>query len=430
MKLSFSNRLALWLYRLLMFPLYVVARLIGLFYPSQGFQERLGFYPKSEMAKIAEGPRVWLHAASAGEVNAINPLCVALRKVKPGIQIIITTTSNTGKKLVQENGSADAVFLAPLDMGPCVRRAFKQLKPIVYLVAETEFWPNALHLSAKLKIPTLLLNGRISDRSFPSYVKLKSLFSPALNCFDHCFVQSPGDRQKLIDLNVAPEKVSVAGQLKYDLAPPDGMAVQRFKETLSLLRKDILFTFGSLRTGEDDLLLPLMPDLLKLSSDIKVLLAPRHLKNVQVVQDKLAKLGVASTLRSRMGTETIPERVIILDTMGELAQSYAFSRAAFVGGTLVAIGGHNLMEPALATVPVCFGPHTRNVVEAADVLVRSGGGFQVKTAYELLKHFEKFLDEDFAKQAGRKAHESVLSMRGATEKTVQGILNQWPSNAS
>ncbi|HTA76166.1 MAG TPA: glycosyltransferase N-terminal domain-containing protein, partial [bacterium] len=116
MKLSFSNRLALWLYRILMFLLYIAARVIGLFYPSQGFQERLGFYSKSELDKIGDGSRVWLHAASAGEVNAINPLCVALRKAKPGLQIIITTTSNTGKKLVQENGSADGVFLAPLDM--------------------------------------------------------------------------------------------------------------------------------------------------------------------------------------------------------------------------------------------------------------------------------------------------------------------------
>jgi 3-deoxy-D-manno-octulosonic-acid transferase len=295
------------------------------------------------------------------------------------------------------------------------------------LVTETEFWPNVLLLAAQLKIPTLLLNGRISDKSFLSYSKMKSLFTPVLNAFCHCFVQSATDREKLLDLGVDPQKVSIAGQLKYDLSPPDGMAVQKFKETLSLLRKDILFTLGSLRTGEDDLLLPILPELLKLSQDIKVLLAPRHLKNVIVVQEKLTKLGVTSTLRSRMGVETIPERVIILDTMGELAQSYAFSRAAFVGGTLVPIGGHNLMEPALATVPVCFGPYTSNVAEAAAVLVESGGGFQVREAHELLKCFEKFLNEDFAKQAGRKAHESVLSMRGATEKTVQGVLNWWPS---
>jgi len=419
--------MAIWFYKVLMFFLYIVARVIGLFYPSVGFGERLGFYPRQELAKLSEGSRIWMHAASAGEVNAISPLCAELRKVRPGVQIIITTTSNTGKNLVREKGSADAVFLAPLDMGPCVRRAFKAFHPSVYLVTETEFWPNVLLLAARLKIPTLLLNGRVSDRSFSSYLKLKNLFAPVLNTFCHCFVQSVVDQEKLLALGVDPGKVSVAGQLKYDLSPPDGMEVQKFKETLSLLRKDILFTMGSLRTGEDDLLLPLIPELLKLSQDIKILLAPRHLKNVQLVQEKLAKIGVASTLRSRMKSENVPERVIILDTMGELAQSYAFSRAAFVGGTLVPIGGHNLMEPALATVPVCFGPYISNVPEAAEVLVRSGGGFQVRNPSELLQCFEKFLDEEFAKQAGRKAHASVLSMRGATEKTVQGVLNWWPA---
>jgi 3-deoxy-D-manno-octulosonic-acid transferase len=259
------------------------------------------------------------------------------------------------------------------------------------------------------------------------YTWFKSLFTPALNGFSHCFVQSPDDLKKMRALGVSEEKVSVVGQLKYDLSPPDSMTVQKFKETLSLLRKDILFTFGSVRTGEDDLLISIIPDLLKLSPDVKILLAPRHLKNIQVVQDKLRKIGVASTLRSRVGIQTIPERVILLDTMGELVQSYAFSRAAFVGGTLVPIGGHNLMEPALATVPVCFGPYTNNLPEAAVVLVQSGGGFQIQDVFQLLECFKLFLDEDFAKQAGRKAHESVLSMRGATEKTVQGVLNRWPS---
>jgi 3-deoxy-D-manno-octulosonic-acid transferase len=172
-----------------------------------------------------------------------------------------------------------------------------------------------------------------------------------------------------------------------------------------------------------------MAEILALSPDVKVLLAPRHLKNVQALQEKLRKLKVNSTLRSRMGVDSVPERIILLDTLGELALSYAFSRAAFVGGTLVPIGGHNLMEPALAGVPVCFGPYTSNVAEAAESLIRSGGGFQVKQGRELLEVVRKFLDEDFAKQAGRKAHESVASMRGATEKTVRAVLERWPGAA-
>jgi 3-deoxy-D-manno-octulosonic-acid transferase len=425
MKISLLNLALVLLYRALMVFLYVVARIIGLVYRGEGFQERLGYYSQKELDHLTDGPRVWLHAASAGEVKAIQPFCKALRRAVPGVQIIVTTTSNTGKRLVREHESADLVFLAPLDMGACVRRVLQSLKPAVYLVAETEFWPNALRLVSRSGIPVILINGRISNRSFPSYLRLKALFYPALSGFTHCFVQSLGDQDKLMALGVAPEKITIAGQLKYDLSPPDGMAVQKFKESLSLLRKDIIFTFGSLRTGEDDLLLPIVPQLLDFSPAVRVLLAPRHLKNIQVLQDKLAKIGVASTLRSRMQEETVPERVVLLDTMGELAVSYAFSRAAFVGGTLVPIGGHNLMEPALATVPVCFGPYTSNVMEAAEALLRSGGGIQVRSAPELVQAFQQFMDEDYAQQAGKKAHESVVSMKGATDKTVQGVLKWW-----
>jgi 3-deoxy-D-manno-octulosonic-acid transferase len=427
MNYSLSNLMAVGFYRVLMSFLYGVFRMAGLFYSSEGLSERFGFYPENELKKMTGEPRIWLHAASAGEVKAITPFCEAFRKARPKACIILTVTSRTGKKLAQEIGLADVVFFAPLDMGPCIKRAFKVFKPAVYLVAETEFWPRILLFAAQSKIPTLLLNGRISDKSFPIYFWFKSLFTPALNGFSHCFVQSMDDLKKMRSLGVPEEKLSVAGQLKYDLPPPDSMMVQKFKETLSLLLKDILFTFGSVRTGEDDLLVSIIPDLLKLSPDVKILLAPRHLKNVQVVQEKLGKIGVASTLRSRMEIQTIPERVIVLDTIGELAQSYAFSRAAFVGGTLVPIGGHNLMEPVLAGVPVCFGPYTNNLPEAAEALVRSGGGFQAQDSSQLLECFKLFLDEDFAKQAGRKARESVLSMRGATEKTVQGVLSWCPS---
>ncbi|HXL72523.1 MAG TPA: glycosyltransferase N-terminal domain-containing protein, partial [bacterium] len=265
MNYSLSNLMAVGFYRVLMSFLYVVFRTAGLFYSSEGLSERFGFYPENELKRIPGEPRVWLHAASAGEVKAITPFCEAFRKARPKVFIILTVTSRTGKKLAQETGLADMVFFAPLDMGPCVKRAFKAFQPVVYLVAETEFWPRILLFAAQSKIPTLLLNGRISDKSFPVYFWLKSLFTPALNGFSHCFVQSADDLRKMRSLGVPEEKISVEGQLKYDVPPPDSMMVQKFKETLSLLLKDILFTFGSIRTGEDDLLVSIVPDLLKLS---------------------------------------------------------------------------------------------------------------------------------------------------------------------
>jgi 3-deoxy-D-manno-octulosonic-acid transferase len=425
---SVKNSFAVLSYKVLTMFLYVIARIIELVYPAAGFSERLGFYSAEERRKLSQTENVWIHAASAGEVNAISPFCKQLRKAKPDIRIIVTTTSQAGKKMTVEKHMADAVFLAPLDMKPCLERAFNAFRPVMLLVAETEFWPGMLGRAQKRKVPVILVNGRISDHSFPNYLRFKSLFGPTLSCFQHCLVQTAQDKEKLLALGVEGDRISVTGQLKYDLLPPDGLAVQKFKEVFSLLRRDILFTFGSVRTGEDDQLLPLMPKILALSPEVKILLAPRHLKNVEALQTKLKKYNVNSTLRSRMAAEGIPERIILLDTLGELALSYAFSRAAFVGGTLVPIGGHNLMEPALANVPVCFGPHTSNVTEAAETLVRSGGGFQVKDANELIEIFQKFLDEDFAKQSGRKAQEAVNSMRGATAKTVEAVLSRWPKS--
>ncbi len=409
-----------------MILLYLPVRLGSLLYRSPSFRERLGFYPKESLQKLAVGYNVWLHAASAGEVNAITPFCRAFRKAKPQARIVLTTTSETGKKLALEKNVADEVFLAPLDLGPCLKRAFQAFRPLMILVAETEFWPNWFLRAVKNGVPLLLVNGRISDRSFPSYRRLRGLFRSALNCFNACLVQTQQDAERLEALGVSGRRIQVMGQMKYDLQAPGAPSVQEFKGKLRLSDKDILLTLGSLRTGEEAQLLPLVPEMLRFSPDVKVLVAPRHLKNVGPYRQKLGELGVGNVLRSELEKGTGSERVIVLDTVGELSLAYALSRAAFVGGTLVPIGGHNVMEPALSRVPVCFGSHTQNVAEAARALVESGGGIVLNDGRELLGAFQKFLDPKAAREAGNRAFDAVLSMRGATERTVRQVVMHWP----
>lgn len=415
-----------WIYRLFMASLYLPARLVSFFYRPTPFLERLGIYSPEKIKGLAVGYNIWLHAASAGEVNAITPFCQALRKAKPDSRIILTTTSEMGKKIALEKEVADAVFLAPLDMTPPLRRAFQAFRPMMVLVAETEFWPNWFLRTGQNGIPLLLVNGRISDRSFPSYRRLKGLFSTVLGCFNLCLVQTRQDADRLEALGVSRKRIQVMGQMKYDRQAPDGLSAQKFKEKLHLLNKDILFTLGSLRSGEDEQLLPLVPEMLRFSPEVKVLIAPRHLKNVEIYRQKLKGLGINPILRSELEKGMDPERVIVLDTVGELSLAYALSRAAFVGGTMVPIGGHNVMEPALSHVPVCFGRYTQNVGEAAQALIESGGGALVDDGPELLKVFQKFMDLESARQAGNRAHDSVVSMRGATEHTVRQVVAQWP----
>ena len=414
------------LYKIVMGLLYLVVRLAALVLGSSSLKERLGFYSEKDKERISVGYNVWLHAASAGEVNAITPFCQAFRKAKPEARIVLTTTSETGKKIALEKGVADAVFLAPLDMGAPLKRAFQAFRPVMVLVAETEFWPNWLLRTGKNGLPMILLNGRVSDKSFPSYRRLKSLFSPALNCFNTCLVQTKKDAERMLALGVSEKRVQVMGQMKYDLQAPDPKAVEAFREKLGFSDKEILFTLGSLREGEEDQLLPKVPEILGLGPNVKVLIAPRHLKNVPLYQEKLKALGVGNFLRTKLEKAPTSERVMILDTLGELSLAYALSRAVFVGGTLVPIGGHNVMEPALSRVPVCFGPSTQNVTEAAQALTVAGGGFSVADGAEVVQVFRRFLDLGAAQAAGQKAYDAVASMRGTTDRTLQQVLSRWP----
>ncbi|HVZ81196.1 MAG TPA: glycosyltransferase N-terminal domain-containing protein [bacterium] len=416
----------LFIYRVAMFLIYVLARVIGIFYRSWTFQERLGFHRPEDVQKLASGYNVWLHAASAGEVNAITPFCQAFRKAKPEARIVLTTTSAMGRKIAMEKGVADHVFLAPLDEHWPLKRAFNAFRPVMVLVAETEFWPNWLRRAGQNGLPVLLINGRVSDRSFPRYQKFKRFFRPALECFALCLVQTRTDADRLEALGVSALRIQVAGQMKYDRSAPGALEVQNFKEKLFLLNRDVLFTLGSLRSGEDDQVLSKLPEILALDPSVKVLIAPRHMKNVPVHREKLKALGIPNVTRSELEKGQDSERVMILDSVGELSLAYALSRAAFVGGTLVPIGGHNVMEPALSRVPVCFGPYTQNVGEAAQALIESGGGVLVNDGDDLVRAFQRFMDPPTAREAGERGHDAVLSMRGATERTVTQVLQHWP----
>ena len=415
-----------YIYKTCLALLYPLTRLAGLLSGSSSLRERLGYYSEAQQQSLSIGYNVWVHAASAGEVNAILPFCRAFRSAKPESRIVLTTTSQTGKKLALEKGIADYVFLAPLDMTRPLRRAFEAFRPLMVLVAETELWPNWLIRAGKNGIPILLVNGRISDKSFPSYQRLKSLFSTALNCFSACLVQTPKDAERLAVLGVSSKRIQVMGQMKYDLQAPNPSDTGKFKVELGLGEKEVLFTLGSLREGEEDQLLPLVPEILGFAPEVKVLIAPRHVKNAAVYRQKLEALGAPGVLRSEWGKNRKPERVIVLDTVGELSLAYALSRGAFVGGTLVEIGGHNVMEPALSSVPVCFGPSTQNVEEAAQALIGSGGGLRIGSALELVDAFRRFMDPTVARETGRKAYEAVAAMRGATERTVREVLDHWP----
>ena len=405
--------------------LYPLVRLIG-FLAKEPSRERLGFYPPQETKLLALGENIWIHAASAGEVNAILPFSQALRKACPGVKLVLTTTSQTGKKLAIEKKAADFVFLAPMDMTRPLRRAFRAFRPMVILIAETEFWPNWFFRALQNQVSLLLVNGRVSDKSFPSYRRLRALFGPTLRCFNQCLVQTPGDRDKLIGLGVPEKRIQVMGQMKYDLSAPSEARAREWGDSLGLGPEDVLVTLGSLREGEEDQWIPEIPALLARFPKLKLVLAPRHIKNAGLFQKKLADVKVSSALRSRASSTDVSARVLVLDTVGELSLAYHLSRVAFVGGTLVPIGGHNVMEPALSAVPVLLGPHTQNVSEAVEVLLAQGGGVQGLSARELIPDLMRLIDPAQSRIAGERARQAVLTLQGATGKNLKAVLAYLP----
>jgi 3-deoxy-D-manno-octulosonic-acid transferase len=416
---------AVTLYQWVLDLLYPLARLIGVL-AKEPSRERLGFYPPEKMEPLAMGYNVWIHAASAGEVNAMLSFSRALREASPEMKLVLTTTSETGKKLAIEKKAADAVFLAPLDMTGPLRRAFRAFRPAVILIAETEFWPNWFFRALQNQIPLLLVNGRVSNKSFPSYRRLRALFGPALKCFNQCLVQTAGDREKLIDLGVPEKRIQVMGQMKYDLTAPSDARAREWGASLGLSPEDELVTLGSLREGEEDQWIPEIPGLLGRFPKLKLVLAPRHIRNAELFQKKLADIKISSVLRSRVSSADVSTRVLVLDTVGELSLAYHLSRVAFVGGTLVPIGGHNVMEPALSAVPVLFGPHTQNVSEAVGVLLAQGGGFQGLNARELTDDLKRLMDPAQSRIAGERARQAVWTLQGATEKNLKAVLAYLP----
>jgi 3-deoxy-D-manno-octulosonic-acid transferase len=355
------------------------------------------------------------------EVNAVLPLVKVLREHIPSMFLTVTTTSVAGRKRALEKAGADRVHLAPLDAKSVLKRAFDSIRPRLLLVAETEFWPLTL-LEAKARgVPVLLVNGRVSDRSYPSYRLFRPFFKKALGSFSACLVQTRTDKDRLVALGVQPDVVWIAGQMKHDLPSPDRKAVQDFGEWIGLAPHEPVVTFGSLREREDEAVLKLLPAWLSDRPGVRVILAPRHFNRLDLYSETLDRAGILWQKRTQI-PPVLPWRVLVLDTLGELELAYALSRAAFVGGTLVSVGGHNVMEPALSGVPVIFGPQTANVREAAGALVSAGGGFMAPFMDSVLDKMDELMNEEVSRDAGRRARDSMETLRGATHRTAERVL--------
>jgi len=389
-----------------------------------GLAGRLGKLPRGLMAPSSK-PAIWVHAVSVGEVLAVSGLVIELSRF-PEHQVFISTTTDTGQKLARKRFGEENVFYFPLDFAFAIRPYLQALRPQLIVIAETEFWPNFLRLAKEAGARIAVVNARISDRSFPGYRRLRRWLTRVLANVDLFVAQTDEDRRRLLEIGVAAQRVEVTGNLKFDVSPPApppivGCLRNAFQEAGA----SPVLVCGSTVDGEEPLLLRAFENVLASHPRALMILAPRHPERFVEVATLLSKLGVRFWKRSLWSGEPIAGGVFLVDTIGELAVLYSLGTLAFVGGSLVPRGGHNIIEPAHYGVPIIVGTHTDNFRDIVS-LFQSRNAVKVVGPAELPLAFMELISDEAERVAlGRRAAETLRAQQGATQRTVaalEGIL--------
>lgn len=383
------------------------------------YGERFGFW--SEVPHVSW----WMHGASVGEVQGLLPLVAEVRKSASGDRILLTSTSPTG--LDRAGASVEFQRLLPIDVGVCVRRALSRVAGADrFILAETELWPTALGEILAREIPVHIVNGRISDYTLAWYRRLSALFAPLLARVKSVSVADESQRERYIELGVAQELVHVTGHTKYDIEPKvvsDEARAAALREFFPEEAPDVpILVLGSLRPGEEDGWLSVARSVVQSGARVRLIVAPRHMEKVEYFSRRLSALGVS--WRRWSDTTQSPRDIVLLDTMGRLEHAYALARVAFVGGTLVDIGGHNPLEPAMYGVPVVVGPHTSVIRDVVEEMRGVNGIIEVSDESDLGGVVERVVTGDPAlRELGIRGRGVWLKHRGASKRVLSVIAH-------
>lgn len=385
-----------------------------------GLSERLGFLPSRIIVQDTR-PVIWVHAVSVGEVLAIQGLVASLRAALPDYRIVVSTTTHTGQKLARERfGEAD-VFYFPLDLAVCILPYFRALRPKLVVLAETEFWPNFLRTAKNSGALVAVVNARISDRSFPRYQSFKRPLSRVLQFVDVFLAQSEEDARRLFAIGAPEDRVHVSGNLKFDVRPPQEVPiVTKLRGVLAREQAGPIIVAGSTVEGEEEFAVDAFRFLiLERYPQAVLMLAPRHRERFDDVARRLQQVGVKFSRRSQMSANTVlAGSVLLLDSLGELASVYGLADVAFVGGSMVPRGGHNILEPAHFAVATIVGPHTDNFRDIVGIF-RQSKAVRVVAPVAFGPTLLSLLDNDQQRRAlGERARQVTEQQAGATQRTV------------
>ncbi|MCX5686701.1 MAG: 3-deoxy-D-manno-octulosonic acid transferase [Candidatus Omnitrophica bacterium] len=375
------------------------------------FAERFGAY-NADKRKALEAARgaIWIQAVSVGEVAVCKSLVSKLRAGFPNKKIIISTITKTGNELARKLFSKDAAIIYfPLDFSPVVKKVVAFIKPCMYIMIETEIWPNLLKELAGSGIPSILINGRISDASIGKYTLARSFLKNTLARVSRFCMQSGLDAERIISMGAPKERVSVTGNMKFDVdIKVDLKAMETLREALSLKADEELFVAGSTHRGEEKIVIESFKELLKDFPKLKLLIAPRHIERAAEVRNEARRAGLGET------------QVIVFDKIGYLNSAYSYATLVFVGGSLVKHGGQNPIEPAIFEKPILFGPHMFNFKDISMTFLKNNAAIQVSDKEELIKSAKLLLKEKGRRdEIGKLAKEVVEAGCGATERNIE-----------
>lgn len=378
--------------------------------------ERLGSSPQ-----LSGNPLIWVHGASVGEIRAAAPLVKALHQRYPQHALLITSFSATGRDQAQALfGGHALIALLPYDLPFCVNRWFKCVRPTLGIIMETEIWPNLFAACARRGVPLLMVSARLSPRALDRYRRFRGLMRHATRQVAMIATQTEGDAEGFRQLGAAPERLCVGGNLKFDLQFPDTLMGEGQALRAGLFPAATVIVAGSTREQEEALVLQAYQVLLAKQPDCTLVLAPRHPERGAAVAELVKAAGLIVRRRSAGVVPLKAGQVLVLDTLGELPRFYAAADVAYVGGSLVPVGGHNLLEPAALGVPVLSGPHLDNVTDIAELLRAAGGLTVVPDAPALGQAFLWLAANPVTrKHIGQAAQQSVIANRGTLARTMK-----------
>jgi 3-deoxy-D-manno-octulosonic-acid transferase len=386
------------------------------------FRERMGRLPV--YLNVDGDPSIWIHAVSVGEVLAARPLVPALRERFPGHRLFLSTTTMTGNAVAKKSvRGVDGLFYAPFDFPGPVRRALDVLNPSLLVLVETELWPNLIHETRRRGTRVALANGRISLRSFPRYLRVRRMLAAVLSEIDLFLMQGETHAGRIREMGAPADRVRVTGNLKFDAVEPEKLPERLARLIQGGAAPRPLWVAGSTVEGEEELVLSAFHRVRERVPQARLLVAPRHPERFGAVPPLVEAAGFRCLRRSALDPVAWRDgEVLLLDSLGELAQVYALASVVFVGGSLVASGGHNILEPAVAGKAVVVGPHMENFQEIADQFRSESALVQVGSADELAREVSALLlDEERRQGLGERARELVGRNRGAVSRTADAL---------